>query len=240
MLQGGSGGGGGVDPRLTAREAVGLYAAFHDRPRDVDEVLGLVGLEGDAATRTRYRRLSGGERQRLGLGLAIVGRPEVLILDEPSAGLDVEARVGVRELVRHLRDDGAAVLLTSHDLADVERLADRVVIVDHGRVVVAGPLEGILGSTSSGIGVAFASDLDDPRRKELADRIRQVAPNARLAKGDDPRRLRVTDAEPAAVVLATITAWAADADATIVTIGSTGEDLEDRYLEVLRGAEDRS
>lgn len=240
MLQGGWTGGGGVDPRLTAREAIELYAAFHDRPRDVDEVLGMVGLNGDAATRTRYRRLSGGERQRVGLGLAIVGRPEVLILDEPSAGLDVEARAGVRELLRQTRDDGVAVLLTSHDLADVERVVDRVVIVDHGRVLVAGPLDHILGTTSPGLSVTFASDLDAVQRGSLAERIRHVSAAARLTERPDLRHVHVTDAEPAADVLAAITAWAVESGVTIVTIGSGGDSLEDRYLDTLRAAGDRS
>ena len=88
--------------------------------------------------RTRYRRLSGGERQRLGLALALVGRPEVVILDEPTAGMDPEARATTRAIVADLRDAGAAILLTSHDLTDVERLADRICVLDGGRIVAAG------------------------------------------------------------------------------------------------------
>src|SRR3954451_1258597 len=116
MLQGG----GGIDPRMTAREVVALHARFHARPRDVDEVLASVGIAGTVA-RTRFRRLSGGERQRVGVALALVGRPELAVLDEPTAGMDVEARGVVRELIGGLRDAGTTVLLTSHDLADVER-----------------------------------------------------------------------------------------------------------------------
>jgi ABC-2 type transport system ATP-binding protein len=96
MLQGG----GGIDPRMTAREVLRLHGAFHRSPRPADELLSLVGLDG-AAGRTRYRRLSGGERQRLGLALALVGRPELVALDEPTAGMDVEGRAATRELLRH-------------------------------------------------------------------------------------------------------------------------------------------
>src|SRR5689334_2225681 len=131
MLQGG-----GIDPRARPRETLLQYARFHAEPRDPDELLGLMGLE--AVADTRYRRLSGGERQRLGFALALVGRPEVVILDEPTAGMDPEARAGVRAVVAGLRDEGLAILLTSHDLTDVERLADRIVILDHGRVVASG------------------------------------------------------------------------------------------------------
>ena len=88
--------------------------------------------------RTRYRRLSGGERQRLGLALALVGRPEVVILDEPTAGMDPEARATTRAIVADLRSEGAAILMTSHDLTDVERLADRIYVLADGRIVASG------------------------------------------------------------------------------------------------------
>ena len=112
MLQGG-----GIDPRAQPRETLVQYGRFHADPRDADELLELVGLR--AAARTRYRRLSGGERQRLGLALALVGRPEVLILDEPTAGMDPEARATTRGIVADVRAAGVAILLTSHDLGDV-------------------------------------------------------------------------------------------------------------------------
>ena len=122
MLQGG-----GIDMRARPRETLRQYASFHADPRDPDELLDLVGLRGVADT--RYRRLSGGERQRLGLALALVGRPEVVLLDEPTAGMDPEGRAATRRIVADLRDEGVAILLTSHDLADVERLADRIAIL---------------------------------------------------------------------------------------------------------------
>ena len=129
MLQGG----GGIDPRMTAREVVTLHGRFHAAPRATDELLAEVGLSGDVA-RTRYRRLSGGERQRVGLAVALVGRPDLVVLDEPTAGMDVEARASTRDLLSRLRDSGVTVLLTSHDLTDVERVADRIAILDHGRI----------------------------------------------------------------------------------------------------------
>ena len=141
MLQGG-----GVDPRARPREILRLFGRFHLGGRDPDALLATVGL--DTVAQTPYRRLSGGERQRLGLALALVGRPEVLVLDEPTAGMDPEARAVTRGIVSEARDQGVAILLTSHDLADVERLADRVVVIDRGRVVAAGRRPSCPGGSS--------------------------------------------------------------------------------------------
>jgi ABC-2 type transport system ATP-binding protein len=127
---------GGVDRRARPRETLVQYAAFHADARDPDELLRLVGLETVATT--PFRQLSGGERQRLGLAMALVGRPEVVVLDEPTAGMDPEARAATRRIVGELRDDGVAILLTSHDLTDVERLADRIAVLVGGRIVAAG------------------------------------------------------------------------------------------------------
>ncbi|HYH93300.1 MAG TPA: ABC transporter ATP-binding protein, partial [Candidatus Saccharimonadales bacterium] len=115
---------GGFDIRARPLETLRQYAAFHADPRNPDELLELVGLRAVAAT--PYRHLSGGERQRLALAVALVGRPEVALLDEPTAGMDPEARAATRELVHGMRADGVAILMTSHDLTDVERLADRI------------------------------------------------------------------------------------------------------------------
>jgi ABC-2 type transport system ATP-binding protein len=128
---------GGFDLRARPRETIGQYAAFHANPRDPDELIDLVALE--AVASTPFRRLSGGERQRLGLAVALVGRPDVLILDEPTAGLDPEGRAIVRDLIEGFRRDGLAVLLTSHDLADVERIADRILMLIGGRIAAQGP-----------------------------------------------------------------------------------------------------
>ncbi|HEY7941204.1 MAG TPA: ABC transporter ATP-binding protein [Candidatus Limnocylindrales bacterium] len=117
-------------------EAVRLFAAFYPHALDPGEVLEQVGL---AERRdARYRTLSGGERQRLALALAIVGRPDLAILDEPTASMDVTARRATWDLLRRSRDDGASVLLTTHLLEEAELLADRVVIIDRGRLLAAG------------------------------------------------------------------------------------------------------
>ncbi|MGH9092904.1 MAG: ABC transporter ATP-binding protein, partial [Acidimicrobiales bacterium] len=127
---------GGIYPMLDPRRALELFASYYAEPEDVDGLLRLVALT--EVARTPWRHLSGGEQQRLALALALVGRPEVVFLDEPTAGVDPEGRLGIREVVAGLRRRGVCVLLTTHELAEAERMADRVVIVHEGRAVAAG------------------------------------------------------------------------------------------------------
>ena len=138
---------GGFDIRARPAESLRQYAAFHADPRSPVELLALVGLETVAGT--PYRRLSGGERQRLSLAVALIGRPEVLILDEPTAGMDPEARAITRDLIAGERAAGAAVLLTSHDLVDVERLADGIAVIVGGRIAASGTVAAVRGDAAS-------------------------------------------------------------------------------------------
>src|SRR3954447_5229408 len=127
---------GGAYPGLRAEEMLRLVASYAASPLDVDDLLDRLALAD--VRRTAYRRLSGGQQQRLSLALAIVGRPELVFLDEPTAGLDPPARHATWELIEALRRDGATVVLTTHLLDEAERLADEVVLIDHGRVVARG------------------------------------------------------------------------------------------------------
>lgn len=127
---------GGVYPSLRATEMLRHVAALHANPLDVDMVIERLGI--GSAGRTPYRRLSGGQQQRLSLAMAVVGRPELLFLDEPTAGLDPQARRATWELVEELQRDGVTVVLTTHAMDEAERLADQIVVVDHGRVVLTG------------------------------------------------------------------------------------------------------
>jgi ABC-2 type transport system ATP-binding protein len=121
-------------------------ARFYAAPAPVEELADRLGITGFAGT--PVRRLSGGQRQRVALAAALVGRPEVAFLDEPSAGLDPHARLDVWDLVRATADAGAAVVLTTHSFEEAERLADRIVIVAHGRVVAQGSLAEVAAGAS--------------------------------------------------------------------------------------------
>jgi ABC-2 type transport system ATP-binding protein len=241
MLQGG----GGIDPRMTAREVVTLHARFHAEPRDVDELLGLVGLSGPTAE-TRYRRLSGGEKQRVGLALALVGRPEVAILDEPTAGMDVEARATTRELLAGLRASGVTVVLTSHDLADVERLADRIAILDRGRIVALGSPSELTASSRPILRFRLAAPLTEPDRVALAAHLAAAGGGGpagdRVAVEPEPGsgRYRVDGPTPTPSAVASLAGWCEAHGAQIVELRTGGGSLEERYLELIGAAGDES
>lgn len=130
---------GGVYAGARAVEMLRHTAALHAHPLDVDALVERLGL--GSCGRTAYRRLSGGQQQRLALAMAVVGRPELVFLDEPTAGLDPQARRATWELVRDLRRDGVTVVVTTHHMDEAEQLADQVAVIDRGRVIATGSPE---------------------------------------------------------------------------------------------------
>jgi ABC-2 type transport system ATP-binding protein len=131
---------GGVWSGARAEEMLRYVASLHAHPLSVDALIERLGLA--SCGRTPFRRLSGGQQQRLGLALAVVGRPEIVFVDEPTAGMDPQARRDTWELLEELRRDGVTVVLTTHYMDEAERLADLIHIIDHGRLIATGsPLE---------------------------------------------------------------------------------------------------
>ena len=232
MLQGG-----GLDPRSTPRDVLRLYARFHDGGRDPDALLDTVGLAGVA--RTRVRRLSGGERQRLALALALVGEPEVLILDEPTAGMDPEARRTTRELIASLRDAGRAILLTTHDLGDVERLADRVAILRDGRILADGTPAALAGGGAPRLDVRLGRSLTADELAALGVALEAIRAGAMAGRGPAgaPGRYRVDGVPPDPQLIAALAAWCAAADVAIVELRAGAASLEDRYFELTGDAD---
>jgi ABC-2 type transport system ATP-binding protein len=141
---------GGLPTGVRALELLRHVAAMYAAPRPVDELAERLGLHGFA--RTTVRRLSGGQRQRVALAAAVVGRPDVVFLDEPSAGMDPQSRRAVWDLVRELRADGVAVVLTTHLMDEAADLADHVHVVDHGRVIASGTVRELTDGTGAGPG----------------------------------------------------------------------------------------
>jgi ABC-2 type transport system ATP-binding protein len=134
-----------LPPTLSVREVHSMFAGYYEKPRDVDEVIALVGLEEKAAA--RVKTLSGGQKRRLDLGVALVGDPELVFLDEPTTGFDPAARRGAWELVRSLRALGKTILLTTHYLDEAQQLADRVAVLREGRIVEQGTPDDLIGGT---------------------------------------------------------------------------------------------
>jgi ABC-2 type transport system ATP-binding protein len=215
---------GGVYPGITPREVLRLFAAFFERPDDPDALLDRVGLRGSA--RTPWRRLSGGEQRRLSLALALVGRPEVAFLDEPTAGVDVSGRRVVRDVVRELRDDGVCVLLTTHELEDAERLADDVVIIDHGRLVARGaPADLMAAGARDEIRFGAPPGLDV---QALGARL--SAPVTEVSSGD-----YLVGTAPTPVAVAALTSWLAERDLPLADLRATRQRLEDVFLRLTSG-----
>ena len=131
---------------LQVGELLDLTRSYYPNPRSVADCVALAGLDG--LMRRRYGKLSGGQQRRVQFALAICGRPQVLFLDEPTTGLDIEARQGLWRAIRELTAQGAAVLLTTHYIEEAEALADRVVVLSHGRVVAAGAMQDVRAHVS--------------------------------------------------------------------------------------------
>ncbi|HKA70067.1 MAG TPA: ABC transporter ATP-binding protein [Actinomycetes bacterium] len=214
----------GGRPLQLLRHAAALYA----HPHDPDELVDLVGLRG-GTLRTPYRRLSGGERRRLGLALALIGRPELVFLDEPSAGLDPRGRHAIWALVTELRAAGGTVVLSTHLLDEAERLADQVIIIDRGLVVGAGtPAE------LAGRGVQKALSFSVPAGLDL-DSLRAAIGRPTSVEQPAPGRYQV-NGELTPQLLATVTAWCAAHGVLPEALTLHRRSLEDVYLEVT-GAE---
>jgi ABC-2 type transport system ATP-binding protein len=210
---------GGVYPGIHPVEALRLFAAYYDTPEDPAVLLERLGLAGVA--RTPWRRLSGGEQQRLSLALALVGRPEVAFLDEPTAGVDVAGRQVIRQVVAELRERGTCVLLATHELDEAERVADRVVIVDAGRVLASGtPAE--LMSPSERASIEFGAR---PGLDVASISARLGAPVVEVRPGEYQ-----VSAPPSPATVAALTGWLAEHDLPLADLRAGRQTLEDVFL----------
>ncbi|MCP2341270.1 ABC transporter ATP-binding protein [Actinomadura rupiterrae] len=219
---------GGVPGTAKAGEFLKLVAAFHRHPLDPSALLERLGLTEHAGT--PYRRLSGGQQQRLSLAVAIVGRPELVFLDEPTTGLDPQARHATWDLVAGLRDAGVSVVLTTHYMEEAERLADHVVIVDHGRVVAQGSPAALTGAERQ---LRFRA------RPGLGlDELLAALPAGSAAK-ESPAGHYLVEGDVKPELLATVTAWCASHGVLAEDLRIERRTLEDVFLE-LTGRELRS
>jgi len=214
---------GGLPTGIRAQDMLAHVAKMYAAPRDLGELSERLGL--GSFGRTTVRRLSGGQRQRLALAAAVVGRPELVFLDEPSAGMDPQSRHAVWALVRELRDEGVAVVLTTHLMDEAEDLADHVVIVDQGRVIAQGSVRELVSGAD-----------DQTLRLDATPGLDAAALSEALGDG-----LVVTEQAAGSYVVvgtvgpatvAALTGWLAAHDvlATRITVGR--RTLEDVFLDL--------
>ncbi|GAB2509612.1 Daunorubicin/doxorubicin resistance ATP-binding protein DrrA [Corynebacterium atrinae] len=213
MLQGG-----GSYSGIRVAEMLRLAAAYNDNPHDPEWLIDVLGLGG--VRNTTYRRLSGGQQQRLSLALALIGRPELVFLDEPTAGLDTQSRLAVWELVSALRADGVTVILTTHLMDEAESLADHIVIIDRGCVVAEGsPAALTAGAGSSRVNFETDCPLNLPDIAGLD--IETVRPLNYRAAGN-----------PTPELLASLTAAAARQGVLIRRLDVDHRNLEEVFLDI--------
>ena len=180
-----------LDPYLTVRESLALYAGYYDAPRPIEETIELVGLDGKADARTST--LSGGQQRRLDVGMALIGDPELLFLDEPTTGFDPSARRQAWETIAGLRELGKTVFLTTHYMDEAQRLADRVTIISAGEIVARGTPEDLGDRESRPARISYR---EDGREVELETTTPVQALNEltgrALAEGRELEGLEVT------------------------------------------------
>lgn len=214
---------GGVYSGARADEMLRHMAKLHAHPLDVDALIDRLGLGG--CGRTTYRRLSGGQQQRLALAMAVVGRPELVFLDEPTAGLDPQARHATWDLVRDLRDDGVSVILTTHHMDEAEQLADDVAIIDAGKVIAQGSPETLCkGGAENTLRFTGRPGLD------VGSLLKALPPDS-TADELTPGSYRITGGiDPQ--LLATVTSWCAQHGVMPDRISVERHTLEDVFLEL--------
>jgi len=214
---------GGAWSGCRADEALRHAAALHAHPLNVTALYDRLGLA--ECGRTPYRQLSGGQQQRLGLAMALVGRPELVFLDEPTAGLDPQARRDAWALVRELRASGVTVVLSTHYLDEAEQLADRVVIVDRGRVVASGsPAELVSHGAEHTVRISTSAVLD------LGDLRSCLPPGSSVESCGAGRYVVAGPVNPDLIV--TLTAWCAKHEVLVHDLSVERRTLEDVFLDL--------
>jgi ABC-2 type transport system ATP-binding protein len=215
---------GGIPPAVPAGEYLRTLSRFHVRPHDPAWLLDIVGLTAHA--KTPYKRLSGGQQQRLSLAAAVLGRPDLVFLDEPTAGMDPQARHATWDLVTALRSDGVSVILTTHFMEEAERLADHVVIIDHGRTVADGSPVQLTGSAGQ-LRFRAEAGLD-------IDSLLAALPTGSAAKESPAGRylIEVPGGTVQPALLAAVTAWCADRGVLPSSLQIESRTLEDVFLEL--------
>ena len=213
---------GGLYPGVRPLEALELFASYYDDPDEPERLLRLVGL--DDSRHTLVRRMSGGQQQRLSLALALIGKPKLVFLDEPTAGMDPHARSTTWTMIRELRDRGTTVVLTTHAMDEAEQLCDRVGIIDHGRLVACDtPKELTTHAAAEETTFTTVTGLDVDA---LATRLGLATGAVREVRPGD----YLVEATATPDLLAAVTAWLAEQGALLSELRAGRRSLEDVFL----------
>lgn len=225
MLQGG-----GSYSGIKVGEMIRLAASYNEDPLDPEWLIKLVALEN--VRNTTYRRLSGGQQQRLSLALALIGRPELVFLDEPTAGMDAQSRLLVWKIIEKLREDGVTVVLTTHLMDEAQALADRVAIIDHGKLVAEGTIDELRarGGEEHNLNFDTATSLDLEASFEHDDRTVPGLSSLGVVVRRPLSYACTEHASPA--LIAAVAAAAAAQDVTITSLDTQTRSLEDVFLDI--------
>ncbi|CAM3788653.1 ABC transporter ATP-binding protein [Nocardioides zeicaulis] len=217
---------GGAWSGVRAREMLDHVASLHARPLDTQLLSDRLGLAD--CGRTPYRRLSGGQQQRLGLAIALVGRPELVFVDEPTAGMDPQARRTTWELLEEVRADGVTVVLTTHHMDEAERLADRIHIIDRGRVIATGtPAELTRGGRSATIRLVVNRPFPEGAPESLRA---ELGPDTEVRQLDEVSMLIHGPAD--STTLGLVSRWCEDHDVLPESLHLGQRTLEDVFLDL--------
>ncbi len=218
----------GLYPALTAREVLQLFTGYYEHAQNVDTLLERVELT--AAAKTRCRRLSGGQKRRLALAVALIGNPDLIFMDEPTAGMDPQARLTTWEIVRELKGRGVTIMLTTHLMDEAERLADHVAIIDHGCLIALDTPGNLTGAQNANV-VRFVAigkvDAQQLAALPSAKKIEEIRPGSYIIE---------SDAIPG--VLVELTTWLRDHNIMLSELRVGHGSLEDLFLR-LTGSEVR-
>ena len=214
----------GVETEFTVREVIDLYSSAYSNPRSLDEVIGLTGL--DEKVDARVGSLSGGQKRRVDLALGIVGRPEMLFLDEPTTGFDPSARRKSWDLIEALIADGTTVLLTTHYLDEAEHLADRVGVLMQGRMVAEGPPAELINRVS---GTIVSFDVPDSISLDSASSTFAEVLGADVSMSG---RLVEARVDQPTIAVHRLTGWAIEQSVELEGLSVRRASLEDVFLEL--------
>ena len=215
-----------MHPELTVKETLQLFGGYYAQPRDVDETIELVGLTEKADT--RVLRMSGGQQRRLDVGLALIGDPELLFLDEPTTGFDPSARRHAWEVIGSLRDLGKTVFLTTHYMEEAQALADRLAVIARGEIVAEGSPADLGGRETAAARITFRVP------SEAVPGLPMDGAQTAAGNGGTDIVIEAQDPVPA---LATLTSWAVDHGVELSGLEVRRPSLEDVYIELTGAAE---